>query len=212
MNSIIHQIDGSLGKDLHFQINSVKDFLCWKLNKRSRREIEFTSDIVNKATRYTELEVQKYTKEIWMRKTYNKCIVKPRSSIHDTIIYESIKGNKIDISKTSYMFGLGHSRYMDSRVMDFIHGSSDRFQSFTSSAYNDTNRICHHCDSEWDSPIHQLLYCTSLDDSNRRLLVHILPQPTSILQDIIFSGNPYLYKILYKRIKFICSTNSDSNG
>ena len=208
MTNIVHQIDGSLQQQLYFQLNSLKDFLTWKLGKRRRREIELTDEQVIHATHYTEAEMKIYMKKTWLSKTYNKCIGKQRTSIHDASICESINNNKVDISKVSYLFSLGKSRYMDSRVMDFVHGSSDRFLSFTSSAHNDPNKICRYCESEFDSPIHQLLYCTSLDDSNRRLLVDILQQPHSIIQDVIFTGNPYLYNILYNRVKFINSVES----
>ena len=209
MTNIIYQIDGSLGSDLHFQIKSLKDFMTWKLQKRNRREIELLDEQVSTAANYSQSDMEKYTKEIWMKRTYNRCLMRNRLSCHDNTICEAIKNKSIDISKSSYLFRNGSSRYMDTRVMDFVQGSSDRFQGFMNSAYNSPYLMCNYCNSDWDSPEHQLLYCEKLDDPTRLKLLEIFQEPFNIAQSIIFEGNAYLYDLLYKRVLFIDSVQLD---
>ena len=88
MNSIIHQIDGSLGNQFCHQIAILKEFISWKLGCRTKRNIDLAEGKIITATRYTEIDIHNFTKKLWMMKSY-KCIINRRSSVQDSIICES---------------------------------------------------------------------------------------------------------------------------
>ena len=53
MNSILHQIDGSLQTQLHQQLQSLKDFLTWKTATRSRRLLDLIDPSLTEAAHYS---------------------------------------------------------------------------------------------------------------------------------------------------------------
>ena len=148
MTNIVHQINGSLNTHLHFQVNSINDYLVWKLKLRSRRNIDLSDPIIIAAARYNKAEMEDYVKVLWMNRTVNRCQVRNRNSPHDFALYEAIKCNSIKITKLSYLFGHSTPRYLDSRVMEFVHGSSTRFQNFCHSIGKVNNSVCQYCESD----------------------------------------------------------------
>ena len=153
MNSILHQIDGSLEDKLHHQLKSLKNFLAWKTAARSRRGMDLLDPCLTDAAQYNKSEIEQYTRNLWTKRASNRCMVKNRNSPQDALILQACElGNKdLNISKRSYLFGHNSSRYMDTRVMEFLHGSSDRFQNFYQSRNRQVNssipNTCKYCDT-----------------------------------------------------------------
>ena len=207
MSNIIQQIDGCLGNHLHHQLTSLKDFLAWKLGLRSGRHIDLGSRNILEAAKYSESDIELYTKKIWLNKIYNRCIIKNRSTTHDSVICEAINREIILLSKKTYIFGHGTTRYMDSRICDFIHGSSTAFANFSVTLGTQECSICRYCKTDPDSPEHQLFYCTALEDPTRQKLLTVIDDPTHYIVDLVFAGCGQIHKLFYDRIAFIDSIN-----
>ena len=207
MNNIIHQIDGSLSTEMYHQLSSLKRFITWKVRTRSKSLINLMDNSSAKAVHYTTNDIEEYTKEIWLTSIHNRCLAGGRTSNHDSIIYEAVQSNSIKLNKTSYIFGNNSNRYMDSRVMDFIHGSANRFQNFSASITGNRNITCQFCHASPDSPEHQLLYCPALDDPYRLHLSQLSKSLSCLIHEIVFNGNPQLHKLIYNRVAFIESVH-----
>ena len=113
-------------------------------------------------------------------------------------------------SGKDYIFGHNSSRYADSRVLDFLHGSSVQFQNFCRSIKVSTSSLCIYCETEEDSPVHQLFYCYALEDRSRRELLSNVKEPENFTCEIVFSNphNPgHIHLLLYNRVEFITSIN-----
>ena len=212
MTNIVHQIEGSLNNTpIHHQLNNFRDYLSWKLQIRSRRHIDLTSEEVKQASVYTKEEMELYTKVVWYKKAKNRCQTKSRTSKVDTQVIEATtNGYTNGLSPREYIFGHNTSRYADTRVFDFLHGSSTQFQNFCHSLKISTSSICTYCETEEDSPEHQLFHCYALDDSSRRELVANIDNPSTFLRDIVFTSTThYTHKLLYERVDFITSINTE---
>ena len=121
----------------------------------------------------------------------------------------SYKKEMILISKSTYIFGHGSTRYMDSLLGDFIHGSSTTFENFNFTLGIQDCSLCRYCKTESDSPEHQLFYCTALEDPTRQKLLTIIDDTSQYIVDLVFSGCEHIHKLFYERISFINSITLD---
>ena len=146
-------------------------------------------------------------KKIWLERTYNRCITKARSTSHDSAICEAISNDEIQLSKATYIFGHSTTRKMDTRLAEFIHGSSTAFQNFNASLDSQNSSICLYCKRDYDSPEHQLLHCEALDDQNRRKLLEIVSNSSksTTLSELVFCGTAHTHKLLYDRVKYLAT-------
>ena len=123
------------------------------------------------------------------------------TSGHDTIILEAIRHKQIGLSKANFLFKHSSTRYTDSKVMDFIHGSADRFQNVRKAQSQNKDGICKFCKTTQDSPEHQLFYCTALDSISRQNLIQSLKNPVNYIQEVIFSGSIQLQELFYNHVE-----------
>ena len=70
---------------------------------------------------------------------------------------------------------------------------------------SDTSGICMYCNSEMDSPVHQLFSCTALDDPSRQVPNQAVTSPYNFIEEVILNGNKFIHSILYSRVEFIDS-------
>jgi hypothetical protein len=217
MTYIVHQSEGSLNRTpVHHQLNNLRDFISWKLNSRSRRHIEFTNMEVKQAINYTQEEMDHYQRVVWCKKAKNRCIMKPRTSQLDVQITGAIQNVPITSigDRKNYIFGHNTSRYADCRVLDFIHGSSIQFQNFCKSIKASSSSTCIYCETEEDSPEHQLFHCYALEDTTRRELLTNIKNPKDFCCEIMFNDTEsqlHIHTLLYKRVDFITSINVDTD-
>ena len=217
MTYIVHQSEGSLNRTpVHHQLNNLRDFISWKLKSRSRRHIEFTNTEVKQAINYTQEEMDQYQKVVWCKKATNRCIIKPRTSQLDIQITGAIQNVPITSigNRRNYIFGHNTSRYADCRVLDFIHGSSIQFQNFCKSIKVSSSSTCIYCETEEDSPEHQLFHCYALEDITRRELLANIKNPKDFCCEIMFNDSvteSQLHTLLYERVDFITSINISSD-
>ena len=95
--------------------------------------------------------------------------------------------------------------------MEFIHGSSDRFKNFYQSRLRNplVNDVCNYCETEKDSPTHQLFDCIALEDQNGRELIKLLNFQEDYLHHLLINGNETNHRLFYKRVEFIDNINLD---
>ena len=102
-----------------------------------------------------------------------------------------------------YLSGLNTLRLEERRPQDW----GTRFQNFCHSIGIENNSVCQYCESDMDSPEHQLFNCIALDDPSRELLSSQVE--STDIYDLIFNSNRMIHNIFYERVKFIDSINVD---
>ena len=88
------------------------------------------------------------------------------------IIYiREARVKNITLKSRNLLFRHGTTKYIDSRLLDFIHGSSPLFGTMRAKLDNNqAHRACFFCNIDSDSPEHQLLECQEvMDNTHQRL-------------------------------------------
>ena len=211
MNSVVLQVDGSLHNILHDHMRSLKNFLAWKKGIRSARNIDLTAFSNSNEVCYSKEEMIRYTSHLWLVRAKNICLIKKRNSRGDQLILKAASIPTAAVTKKSYIFRYNTTRYMDTRIMEFIHGSSDRFQNFYQSRLGNTlvQDLCNYCETGKDSPSHQLFDCIALEDHYRRELERLIDSKEDYLHHLLIDGNEIIHRLFYKRVEFIDSINLD---
>ena len=192
-------------------MRSLKNFLAWKKGMRSARNIDLTEFSNTEEANYGKKEMELYTSRLWLERAKNICSVRKRNARNDSFILKAASNINTAVTKNSYIFQHNTTRYMDTRVMEFIHGSSDRFQNFYKSRLCNplVKDVCNYCEAEIDSPTHQLFDCIALEDQNCRAMKRLPNFQEDYLHHLLITGNEKHHRLFYKRVEFIDSINLD---
>ena len=83
------------------------------------------------------------------------------------LVYSCLMANpKAYNDSFDVLFGHNTSKNLDSRIMDYIHGSSPFFANIQKIMGGGSGEACRFCNSFADSPVHQLLLCLEVQDTS----------------------------------------------
>jgi len=211
ISSVLLQVDGSQSQFI-LQLNALKEFLAWKRDVRSIREIELTDPKCLTEAYYTKGEMEQFQTFMWTRRVRNQCQVRNRPSLMDFCLIETM-GNEdtanYRLNGSNFLFGYNTTKGLDSYLMDFIHGNSLIFGNARASVSNGEEcSTCDFCNTETDSAIHQISHCTELmDETHGELTSHLNNQlghaTSNLIKELIFPMNNQIQLAFIKRIDFL---------
>ena len=86
-------------------------------------------------------------------------------------IMREAKEKNVTLKPRNLLFRHGTTKHTDSRLLDFIHGSSPLFGSMRAKLDNNLNRrACFFCNIDVDSPGHQIFDCQEVKDETYHVL------------------------------------------
>ena len=208
MSSLIFQAEGSLQKELHGHIKSIKNFVAWKNGSRkSSRSVDITT-LTKSEVFYTTEEIQNYQQKIWLDRIKNRIQLKSHTSDNDVKVINIInclQSNKVTLDKENFLFSFNTTKAEDSIIMDFIHTNSSIFGNTRQRLNLTTSATCEFCNIMPDSPEHQLFNCSHTKSSTRDDLDDYFPK--ELQQDyvptVLTSKDKKLQETFIKQVIFL---------
>ena len=206
MTSTLLQIDGSLQKEFHQQLLSLKKYILWSNpNAIYRRvyQVELFNLKNNKVYHYDTDVMQKYLQFIWITKiTTNELGSETDTHVCLMDIISKMKTCSFLLKSSNSIFSHHTTRREDSHILDYIHGNSLLFGNVRQSVYKE-DRQCYFCGSQEDSPVHQLFYCTELSDSSLNQLRNMVDITSGIIKEVLIPTLINIHKIFIMSVKYI---------
>ena len=122
-------------------------------------------------------------------------------------VITKIKNSGLILDKNNFLFGYNTNKSLDSRIMDYIHGSSPLFANIQKIMGGGSGEACRFCNSFNDSPVHQLLLCLEVQDTSYLQLKEELggADPHSYLEEVLTKSSTQ--KAFIKRVEFLWGQN-----
>ena len=158
--SLVLQLDEERNHGYHHHVSKLKSFLRWK--EDSNRKVNLLS-AYNSTIYYTKELIDDYLDFRW---TNHIKLSLPESDILDDIEAGVLRINR-DVCKK--LFPRFSRRMDDSNILNILHGSSERFNSFATAVGSASRSNCPVCRVKEDSH-HVLFECTKFNCRNRDII------------------------------------------
>ena len=112
-------------------ITLLKKFITWKEHQsyNGHRNIELASEKSQQLAHYTEKDVEKFKQRLWTahmeKQVESKTLESSREMLRNLI--DHLKKPNISLNHQKSLFRFKTAKEIDSRMLDFIHGSSFLF-------------------------------------------------------------------------------------
>ena len=109
------------------------------------------------------------------------------------------------LGKDNFVFRHNTSKELDSRIMDYIHGSSPLFGNTRKVMGLSTEDGCNFCTHSGDSPEHQLLKCKEVQDGTYEEFVALMEgsYSDSYLEEVLIPKNCNTQRNFVNRVDFL---------
>ena len=147
----------------------------------------------------------KYQQKIWFDLIKNRIMLRNTATNHEnTILYIISRATeeKILLNKNNLIFNHNTSKEQDSYLLDYIHGNSYIFGNIRRSRgkFEMGGANCYFCQSQKDSPWHQLYQCKELKDMTHGELKTVIHESTEVG---LFALESLSQEVLIKRVTFL---------
>ena len=167
--------------------------------------MEVIKNIINIEFIKVKEEIQLYQQKIWAERIINRTLVRNHTSSNDekaSDIARRMKAGVLVLDKNNFIFNNNTTKAEDSYIMDYLLGSSDIFGSTRSSIDRDASlNVCYFCNNPGDTPEHQLLNCSEVEEHTHSNLKNLLQNDCNYVEEIV--ENVELQKPFIDRIVFL---------
>ena len=211
LSATLYQVDESRIPSFHVLTMTLKKYFLWKENKsHGTRMIDLTQQHFKDLAYYTQADIISYKNKIWIDSIETNLQCRAVSTNKETKILgviRKIKNSGLILGKDNFLFGHNTSKSLDSRIMDYIHGSSPLFANIQKIMGGGSGEACRFCNSFIDSPVHQLLLCLEVQDTSYLQLKEELggADSHSYLDEVLTKSSTQ--KAFIKRVEFLWGQN-----
>ena len=176
LTALLLQIDQAPYSSYNKATTLLKQFLAWKENgnnpsRPNPRSIDLCNPNYIIMANYTKDQMAKYQQTAWFQYIDNRLQHKTTTGTLGSEgllreIMTEARNKNITLKPKNMLFTHGTTKYVDSRLLDFIHGSSPLFGSMRVKLDNSNQgcRSCFFCNVDADSPGHQIFECLEVRD------------------------------------------------
>ena len=120
-------------------------------------------------------------------------------------ITTELKKSGVLLGKKNFVFRHGTNKELDSRMLDFIHGSSPIFGNTRKIMGISQNNRCYFCEHPRDNAEHQLIHCEEVqDDTHYNFQAAMNGSEThSYLEEILIPKNDSIQRNFIERVEFL---------
>ena len=157
--------------------------MAWKLDNSTKgyRQIELTSAPVQAAAVYNQKDMLSYQQMMWLNHVEKQLDLKKMDHEKEDQLrsmMQKITDTGIILDHKNSIFRFNTPKHTDSRLLDYIHGSSPLFGPIRAKIdpHSGEGTECNFCRWTEDSPYHQLLECPEIQDTSHSQLKTWLPE------------------------------------
>ena len=116
-----------------------------------------------------------------------------------------LKNSGTLLGKNNFVFGHNTNKELDSRIMDFIHGSSPLFGNIRKIMGISKEDKCYFCNHPGDSAEHQLLKCEEVQDDTHNNFQAAMDSsdPQSFLEELLIPKTNSIQRDFVERVAFL---------
>ena len=214
VTATLYQIDERKLPQFHTLTLTLKKYLVWKANMSSpnkvqrSRQIEITQPCYKDLAFYNRADIDFYKQKIWIETVEGNILHKTVNCDKESKILgitTKLKDSGTLLGKDNFVFRHNTSKELDSRIMDYIHGSSPLFGNTRKVMGLSTEDGCNFCTHSGDSPEHQLLKCKEVQDGTYEEFVALMEgsYPDSYLEEVLIPKNCNTQRNFVNRVDFL---------
>ena len=116
-----------------------------------------------------------------------------------------LKSSGTLLGKNNFVFRHGTNKELDSRIMDYIHGSSPLFGNTRTIMGISQDNKCYFCNNPGDSAEHQLMNCKEVqDDTYHNFQTAMNGSEThSYIEELLIPKNDSIQRNFVERVEFL---------